>query len=279
VKRIGKIESCTRKGSGDWNEDGLILHPPARLFGVVDGATGMDPVRDPLGRSAGRIAMETVVSAFLEGGDAPSLRTLTLEANGKLRTLMQKCGVDVSAPSRCWSAAHAVVRFRGDWELEWVQSGDCKIYAVSREGDVRALAEDRVKPLDDRVLSRWVEEFGQSRPGGFLPEPIREDLRKNRARGNRPGGYPVINGDPALKEHLQSGTLSLKGLSFLLLVTDGMDPRQGDEAAWVRRIGREGLGTTMESLCREEREDEACTRVPRFKVSDDKTGLLIRFHG
>src|SRR5690606_34329118 len=64
-----------------------------------------------------------------------------------------------------------------------------------------------------------------------------------------------------------------------LLVTDGMDPRQGDEAAWVRRIGREGLGTTMESLCREEREDEACTRVPRFKVSDDKTGLLIRFHG
>lgn len=51
--------------------------------------------------------------------------------------------------------------------MEWVQSGDCKIYAVSREGDVRALAEDRVKPLDDRVLSRWVEEFGQSRPGGF----------------------------------------------------------------------------------------------------------------
>ena len=52
----------------------------------------------------------------------------------------------------------------------------------------------------------------------------------------------------------------------------------------MRRRGSEGLdgqglGTTMESLCREEREDEACTRVPRFKVSDDKTGLLIRFHG
>gem|GEM_PF-4330553 len=260
MKRIGKIESCTRKGSGDWNEDGLILHPPARLFGVVDGATGMDPVRDPLGRSAGRIAMETVVSAFLEGGDAPSLRTLTLEANGKLRTLMQKYGVDVSDPSRCWSAAHAVVRFRGDWELEWVQSGDCKIYAVSREGDVRALAEDRVKPLDDRVLSRWVEEFGQSRPGGFLPEPIREDLRKNRARGNRPGGYPVINGDPALKEHLQSGTLSLKGLSFPCSSPTAWIPGRG-----MRRRGSEGL--------------DGKDWGRRWKASVGRNGKMKRAHG
>ena len=68
MKRIGKIESCTRKGSGDWNEQTGRSHPPARLFGVVDGATGTDPVRDPLGRSAGRIAMETVVSAFPGGG-------------------------------------------------------------------------------------------------------------------------------------------------------------------------------------------------------------------
>ena len=278
MKGIRTIESCTRKGTGDWNEDGLILHPPAHRYGVVDGATGLDPVCDPLGRSSGRIAMETVVTTFLEQEDSASLRSLTLEANRRLRTLMQSYGVDVSDPTLRWSAAHAVVQIRED-RLEWVQSGDCKIYAVSREGNVRALAEDRVKPLDDRVLSRWVEEFGQSRPGGSLPEPIRKELRKNRARGNRPGGYPVINGDPALKEHLQSGTLSLKGLSFLLLVTDGMDPRQGDEEAWVRRIGREGLGETMESLCREEREDEACTRVPRFKISDDKTGLLIRFHG
>jgi hypothetical protein len=221
--------------------------------------------------------METVVNTFLEGGDSSSLRALTLEANRRLRTIMRKYGVDASDPARCWGAAHAVVRIRKDDRLEWVQSGDCKIYAVNREGEVMPLAEDRVKPLDDRVISRWVEEFGQSKPGGSLPEPIREDLRKNRALGNRPGGYPVINGDPALEEHLSSGILPIRNLSFLLLVTDGMDPRQGDEAEWVRRIGRRGLETMMDSLCQEEREDEACIRVPRFKVSDDKTGILIRF--
>lgn len=276
MKRIWKIESCTRKGTGEWNEDGLILHQSAHRYGVVDGATGMDPVRDPLERSAGRIAMETVVSTFLEEDESTSLRSLTLEANRRLRILMQKYGVDVSDPVRCWSAAHAAVRILDD-HLEWVQSGDCKIYAVSRNGEVLSLAEDRVKPLDDRVISRWVEEFGRSRPGGALPEPIREDLRRNRALGNRPGGYPVINGDPALEQYLQSGTLPLKGLSFLLLVTDGMAPPRGDEAEWVRRIGQVGLAMMMDALCREERQDETCTRVPRLKVSDDKTGILIRF--
>lgn len=277
MKGIWKIESCTRKGTGDWNEDGLILHQPAHRYGVVDGATGMDPIRDPFGRSAGRIAMETVVSTFLEKNESTSLRTLTLEANRRLRTLMQKYGVDVSDPSRCWSAAHAVIQIRKDNCLEWVQSGDCKIYAVNRDGEVISLAEDRVKPLDDQVISRWVEEFDCSRPGGALPEPIREDLRRNRARGNRPGGYPVINGDPALKRYLQSGTLPLKGISFLLLVTDGMEPRQIGESEWVRRIGQEGLERMMDALCQEERQDEACTRMPRFKVSDDKAGIMIRF--
>ncbi|SFG21668.1 hypothetical protein SAMN04488025_12118 [Planifilum fulgidum] len=276
MKGIRTIESCTRRGTGDWNEDGLILHPPAHRYGVVDGATGFDPVRDPLGRTPGRIAMETVVSTSLGEKDSASLRFLTLEANRRLRTLMQSYGVDVSDPSRRWSAAHAVVQIRGD-HLEWVQSGDCKIYAASRDGEVLSLAEDRVKPLDDLVLSRWVEEFEGSRPDGVLPEPIREDLRKNRARANRPGGYPVINGDPALEKHLQSGTLSLKGLSFLLLVTDGMVPRHRDEAEWVRRIGQEGLATMMDELLREERRDPTCARMPRFKVSDDKAGILIRF--
>src|SRR5690606_10741628 len=154
VKGIRTIESCTRKGTGDWNEDGLILHPPAHRYGVVDGATGFDPVRDPLGRTPGRIAMETVVSTFLGEKDSASLRFLTLEANRRLRTLMQSYGVDVSDPSRRWSAAHAVVQIRED-HLEWVQSGDCKIYAASRDGEVLSLAEDRVKPLDDQVLSRW----------------------------------------------------------------------------------------------------------------------------
>ncbi|MGA9173179.1 MAG: hypothetical protein WBZ33_04255, partial [Thermoactinomyces sp.] len=108
---------------------------------------------------------------------------------------------------------------------------------------------NRVKPFDDQVIRRWVEEFGQSRPGGILPESIREDLRKNRAMANTPEGYPVINGDPALEEHLYSGILSINNLSFLLLVTDGMYPWQEVEEDWVRKIGREGLEKMMEFLC------------------------------
>jgi serine/threonine protein phosphatase PrpC len=273
------VETVWIQGQGPCNEDRLILDPARGLYGVADGATGLDRFRDENGLTGGAIAAETVAEHFRNLGPEKDLIQATLEANERLRQVMREHGMDLQKTETLWAAAHAVVRF-GEHHIEWVQSGDCMIYALYRDQTVRTVTRDSVEAHDRQVIELWKQRHF-SRTDGKLPEGVREKIRLNRRMANRSGGYSCINGDPALAHHLESGRLARSNLAALLLMSDGFYYGFGDILSaedLVLAIAQEGLNAYAERLCRfENAEDPDCLRIPRLKRSDDKAGILIRF--
>ena len=102
------------------------------------------------------------------------------------------------------------------------------------------------------------------------------------ARNNNPdgSGSGLLNGDPTMRQYVQSGTLSLKGLRAVLLLTDGMPPLGWDmnhEATRQRMLTTVLRGGFEEliSIKREAEDADPGWRRLRYKHSDDATGLLI----
>ena len=89
-----KFRTVRIQGSGEWNEDALIVRERDSLFGVVDGATSLVPFREPSGETGGalaaRITAETVMGMPL-GADADAdagavaLAGMLAEANRRFR--------------------------------------------------------------------------------------------------------------------------------------------------------------------------------------------------
>jgi hypothetical protein len=93
-----KFRTVSIQGSGEWNEDALIVRERDGLFGVVDGATSLVPFRAPSGETGGvlaaRITAETVMGMPLggdtdagadEGAGAGALAGMLAEANRRFR--------------------------------------------------------------------------------------------------------------------------------------------------------------------------------------------------
>ncbi|WP_156934255.1 vWA domain-containing protein [Paenibacillus zanthoxyli] len=100
---------------------------------------------------------------------------------------------------------------------------------------------------------------------------------------NTPEGYSVLNGMAEAEQFFEYGRINRIRLQSLLLVSDGLFyPDEGDTAdedavkSLVHQVSKNGLTRYAEWLLQIEREDAECIRYPRFKVSDDKTGIYIR---
>lgn len=279
-----RIEQITRQGQGTFNEDGLIISPSQHIYGVVDGVSGLQPLNEAKpSTSSGRIASELIVESFHTSGLHKTLADMTLEANARLRQKMTDFGVDTANKDQLWGAVHAVIRIH-DEHIEWVQSGDCMIYALYQDGFIRTVTYDSVEMHDRRALSLWRDKYGSILLGSQKPEEVTAELRRNRCLANSRGGYSVLNGDPALANHIETGNIARNGLTHLLLITDGIYPwlplyssPGNGTTEFVRDIAHQGLARYVDRLCKWEEGDPACAKSPRFKTSDDKTGILLRF--
>ena len=280
------IDAVTRKGQGTRNEDRLVVFPEERLFGVIDGVSGMQGPLDDEGRTAGELAARTVAQPWASAVTDPdrSSRPLdllvhtSLQANERLNGIMLEQGIDLSRKERRFGAVHAFVLL-DETHAHWVQTGDCMIYAVYETGQIRTITHDRVEYYDSRALETW-----QQNDEAWLkherPDEVQAMLANNRTHANSNPGYSVLNGDPAVEWHMEYGSIALQGMTHLLLVTDGLypwhlDDRQRTTEAWIQYVVHTGIGQSLAVLEANERQDEHCNQIPRFKMSDDKTGILL----
>ncbi|MBS4217360.1 hypothetical protein KHA96_03420 [Bacillus sp. FJAT-49711] len=271
-----KIQRITVKGERDCNEDRIIEFSEKGIFGVIDGVSGVNSYVDKKGLTSGAVAAETILEYLAGSDNNADLYNATLGANDALRDKMLKLGIDINQVEELWGAAHALIRI-GEHFIEWVQSGDCMLYAIYTNGAIRAVTYDSVAEHDQKVIDVW-KKMNFVRIDGNLPYDVRSMIRNNRRLANKDGGYSVINGDPALANHLESGILSRSGVACLLLITDGIYGF-GDyenEMSFVRALLDDTLVSYTEKLCEFERLDSECRKVPRLKQSDDKSGLLIQ---
>lgn len=278
-------DAATRQGQGRRNEDRMIALPEQQLYAVIDGVSGLEPITDEEGHTAGEMAalgiargLESITITAAIDSPLDVMRARLMDANRKLDNTMRQYGIAPHDTGRRFGAVHAAV-WLDEHYAYWTQTGDCMIYALYESGEVRAVTYDRVAPFDERALSAWMEHEEDWREHR-QPEEIRQLMRQNRSRANTEYGYSVLNGDEAVQYRMEYGALPLQGVAHILLVSDGIYPWHVDEEQssmelWFQYIINTGMKQCAAALEARERMDEYCNQIPRFKMCDDKSGILL----
>ncbi|MEC0241234.1 protein phosphatase 2C domain-containing protein [Paenibacillus dokdonensis] len=283
------VHHISIQGTGEWNEDAVVLNEKQQLYGVIDGATSLVPFRGANNETGGRLASQLLQRYFeqLTSEDCRDLETLTNEANFQLGEEMRVSGIRMDDKRELWTAAIAIIRIT-DHHIEYAQAGDCMLMALYRDGSVRTITRDHVSHIGDVPMTTWKEGIASGiRTKAALREKVQPLLLRNKDKMNTDDGYSVLNGLPDAEKYIEYGKINRIQLAGLLLVTDGLFyPEEWPNTAsenekldekLLRRVASDGLENYAEWLLSLEKDDPECIRYPRFKISDDKSGVWITF--
>jgi len=159
------------------------------------------------------------------------------------------------------------------------------IVAVYQDGSLRTISRDQVAHIDLESKHIWE----QGIENGIVKredlwELVKPIILQNKSKMNTMAGYSVMSGEPHLAEFIEYGRINRIQLKSLLLVTDGLFPhteRGGEPIDVIQELTTSITNSTLAGyadwLFNLESDDKDCLRYPRFKVSDDKTGIWIQF--
>ncbi|MFF0829357.1 protein phosphatase 2C domain-containing protein [Brevibacillus sp. NPDC003359] len=279
-----KLECISMKGSGKSNEDTYVIQQAKHVYAVIDGITSLIPYENTAGQTGGTLAAELVKKQLEDIPEDAALHNYLETINEVLREQMRKSGIQLEQKEVLWGTACAVVRV-GDAHIEYAQLGDCMIFAVYEDDTVRPLTHTQVSHLEQAALAKWEEGINEGLcTRDELHERCMDILIHNRYQANGPGGYGVLNGEPACTDFMEYGRINRVDLKALVLVTDGLFmPRAlgGAQPKWeetVLPIVHKGLQRYTDELIALENSDPECIRYVRFKKSDDKTGMILYLH-
>ena len=278
-------EEITKKGVGVLNEDAIIMHPKANLYGALDGVSSLVPYLNSKKETGGFIAANLVKNYFESVTDPGSLKDHMIEVNDLLREQMVLANIDLEKKEELWGAALAIIRIQDDG-VEFIQTGDCMILAVYDNEEVRPLTWRQVSHLEAPAFAKWQEGITKGlKSQKELHETVIDSIRKNRYRANTDGGYGVLNGEKDAVRFFEYGKINLTYLKHIILLTDGMFlptnivPEQSSYWSFVaQRILNKGIQLYTQELIELEECDPECIQHIRFKKSDDKTAMVINFH-
>jgi serine/threonine protein phosphatase PrpC len=287
MKENLKITYLSIKGSSPLNEDAYICNESNHIYGVIDGATSLVPFASAEGETGGVLAAK-VIAQYLNDKELPlthqpqDLIHILSKANELLRVSMDQNRVAMENKEELWSACAVLVHIDDHW-IDYAQVGDCMLIVYYQDETIRVVTHDQLKHIDQLTLDRWAE----GTAAGLITRDAlwaytKPQIINGRKLANAPGGYGVLNGDPAFSNYAEYGTISRVGVKALLLISDGLyipktaDAAKIDGAAELAFLVREmGLQQFVDWLIGLEESDPECVKFPRVKKSDDKTALYI----
>lgn len=283
-KLIVTFEVITQKGVGLLNEDAVISHPTANVYGVVDGVSSLTAYLNTNKETGGFIAANLIRDYFESLAELGSLRDHIVEVNNHLREQMVLANIDLEKKEELWGAALSILHVQDDG-VEFIQTGDCMILAVYENGEVRPLTWRQVSHLEAPAFAKWQEGISRGlNTQKELHETVIDTITKNRYQSNTDGGYGVLNGEKNAVRFLEYGKINLTGLKHIILMTDGMFlpssvvPEQNSYWSFVaHEILTKGIKLYTQELLELEDSDPECINHIRFKKSDDKTAMVIHF--
>jgi hypothetical protein len=248
----------------------------ARRAWIIDGATDLSPP-GLLGAQGGAAWLAATADTAFATADADSLTDVCAQVGATIEARYH--AERRREPAGAWErprASFAAVQVSGDMlELAW--ASDCSVlHATAHTVNWRTPAPNRTRE------SAQAAALGPGIGAARLSTPaIIEDRRVARSRA----GQHVLGVNAAeTMAIIDTARFDVAIGDELLLMTDGMvalvDSYGVHDApslfAAVRAQGLAALGTALRAI---ERDDAACLRYPRFKVSDDATALWVRIGG
>ncbi|UOQ45149.1 protein phosphatase 2C domain-containing protein [Halobacillus salinarum] len=278
----GKIDSFTLRGENQLNEDALVLNKSLGIYGVADGVTSLGDFKNEDGLTGGYLAAQTVKSTFEQMESKTSLFSAVQQINERIREEMMGYSIDLADKDQLWGTALFIFQLT-DHGLEYIQTGDCMGLAIYEHEEVRLLSRRQVIHLEARALEKWKEgvESGLT-TRKQLRKYISTGLKSNRHLSNTDKGYGVLNGEPEAMDFVEYGKINTSQLKQLIVLSDGLflpeelvAKGRGYWEYTAELLLQEGLETYAERMVQLEEGDPECLAYPRFKKSDDKTGLIF----
>jgi serine/threonine protein phosphatase PrpC len=178
-------------------------------------------------------------------------------------------------------ASFAMVRLLGD-QIEFSNLGDCRIlWKRAGYDEVFAFGWSRVTRLDGEVVAQIKELHGAGQTDNEeIWQAIGPMIQANRSLKNRPGGYWILDLPGEGLPYLQTMRIEVADVERILLCTDGyyraVDTYhlQKDHSLVEQSLSL-GVDQMISAIRACEREDGRCLKIPRIKVSDDATCVLV----
>ncbi|WP_077706522.1 PP2C family serine/threonine-protein phosphatase [Virgibacillus dokdonensis] len=279
-----KIETVTCKGVSECNEDAVIINDNISVYGVADGASSIIPFFTQENETGGYIASNLVKNYYESLQHCDSFLDDFAKINMQLQTKMKEYSIDTSKKEQLWGTALALVKISPN-RIDFIQTGDCMIFAVYDSGFVRVLTRAQTEFLEGVAINKWKELIDKGiHKQKDLREGVEDVLISIRQRSNTFAGYGVLNGENDAVDFIEFGKINRNGLKHLVMVTDGFFlPKEcvsEQDCYWevmISKILSKGLQAYANDLIELEANDPECVRYPRFKMSDDKTGVWITF--
>ncbi|MHA7580350.1 protein phosphatase 2C domain-containing protein [Paenibacillus vandeheii] len=264
------------------NEDAIVNHANGQIYGVIDGVSALNSGSGVNGHSGGYIAAQLLADELQAVEPDGDLLHAVLRANDLLSQQMKEAGVDLLYKWKRWGAVFAVCKVYETY-VDYVQCGDCMLFARYTDGTVRMLTRNQVESFDWGTL----QEKQRLAAAGATEEEIRTRISQmaqtNRSLANTLAGYTVMNGEPVFGQFVEYGRISRANLLQLYVLSDGMFhfiEHDDDPHKWGRLLARLddwGIDNEMDHLVCLEKLDPFCAQYPRHKPSDDKSVVIINF--
>ncbi len=282
-----KLVSALSEGSGAVNEDGFGLIEMAgevTAAWIFDGVTGINGARYLPGGSdaAWLVARADHHLRILAATDLP-LVSLLADLVGSLMTDWQDAVRTVALPAGYDPPAACLIlakKYADGWKA--LRLGDSCLLAVLGTGRHHILTASPNNAFDHGLA----QEARKRRDAGILDTAaliaeFQVELLESRRMRNTPGGYSVLEADPAALAMPEITDLGFP--RQLLLCTDGFyravdHYRLFDDRALLAACEVEdGASRVLASLRAVEAADPDCQIYSRFKPADDATALVL--HG
>jgi hypothetical protein len=265
--------------AGQLNEDTASSNHAAAW--VIDGATDLGPP-ELLG-SSGAAWLSSEVNTSLHrilAGSAPTdaaIRLALTEVRERFQAMKRREPVDR------WElpfAAFMMIRLDlGHAEFVWL--ADCIALVRKSDGTVIRIGEPAAHSAMEAEDAGRLGPLKDRQGKTTASAPAMAHLRAERNLKNRTADEWLLGIEPEAADHLNRARIDCADCTHVLLMTDGLSgyaDKYGlgsERDLFERALHGDGLAGTLKAVRDIEREDGDCVRFPRFKVSDDATGILL----
>jgi hypothetical protein len=262
-------DSCGAAGDWAWVIDTSIF-------------PGTEPVMHPQSDATwlAGFATDRLTALAPKAADGPRLLRQVMEE-------VRDAFLAVAPPERhdpvTWPlGAMTLVRRRGDSLDVWT-FGDTTVYLRQPDGPVLTLGEaPELRRLERAKAAELLKASGTTPRTVTKSEPFRTWLAERRESEKARRELALLSLDPSMADRAQHCVVSCPAGSALLLTSDGLSALVDlYEAVDARGLMEQALAAGLEPLARRARQietelDPTGELYPRFKLSDDLTGLLLR---
>lgn len=271
------------------NEDSFAVAADTDTFlaAVFDGTTSLKPIAALQDQTGAHFASHFLKDHLADAEADNTPEQILLKLNEDLLVESIQLGGALADTHTLPASLATIVKISDNARaFEFAHAGDTFGIVYYKDGHSEVFTGDTNKKFDNQVFKLLTE---TARAKGISYRQARDDDAIKRAliniftiKNNHPNGEGsgVVNGDPNLALYIQTGTVTLQGVSAILLATDGLLPpgwsleSEQDRQRMIAALQEGGFRRLFGLKHQAEDEDPDWNHV-RFKHSDDATGLLI----